>query len=143
MNDGINYGVNNQSNTLGEIDMNMPCTSLDGKVWTNLKDAMQYNETYYNSITNELKTDVSICEYNMVNIPKEEVSDSELNLVDTNTQENIDNIDKASIKPFKSLDGKEWGNIDKAVEYNKLYFEKMRIRDNLIIDDGKHGFGSR
>ena len=142
MEDGINYGVDNQPNKIEEVDMNMPCVSLDGKVWTNLNDAIQYNETYYNSITNELKTADSDKESKIDNVQKVDTGVNELNHI-YNKQLNSNISDETTIKPFKSLDGKEWGNIDQAMEYNKLYFEKMKIRDNLIIDEEKHGFGSR
>ncbi len=142
MNDGINSGVDNQPNKIEEVDMNMPCVSLDGKVWTNLNDAIQYNETYYNSITNELKTTDSDKDNIIDNVQNVDTGVSELNhIYDKQLNSNIS--DETTIKPFKSLDGKEWGNIDQAMEYNKLYFEKMKIRDNLIIDEEKHGFGSR
>ncbi len=119
--------------------MNMVCTSLDGKTWSNLTDAMQYNEAYCNKIVNELDKEYKeiITQEKLNKIVTDQIEETQIN-----TNNIIDNKNK-SIKPFKSLDGKDWASIDQAMKYNKLYYEKMKIRDNLILDSDKHGFGTK
>ena len=138
MNDEINYGENN-INELGNISMNMVCTSLDGKKWSNLTEAMEYNEAYCNKIVNELDK-----VYNEI-ITQEKLNKIEPNQIEEtqiSTNNIIDNKNK-QIMPFKSLDGKDWASIDQAMKYNKLYYEKMKIKDNLILDSDKNGFGTK